>query len=725
MRSGPSQALTRHTPSTPCPICGGNGKTHPHCHGFLSGDGEWARCSRDNGDGALLDERTSPETYLYRRCDDDSYRPWTKTPPTTPRTVAYSPSTGTAPQPTAKNHPFIGGTRYFLYGPNQRVVRTDTTTGIAPEKTIRVEHRTADGHWIAGNGPGPIERIYLRETLTDRPHDTVFVTEGEAKGDPLRGAGLLTITWRGGSGQVNQAISPLADALTGRDVVLLGDDDAPGRKAMGAIAVALESVVKSVKIIAPYPESDTGRDIEDWLHEGHAVPELLALVDAAPTYQPEVAAQRDDLISLADGGHPIANWPAPLEPEAFHGLAGAIVKAIRPETEADDAALLFQFLAYCGNVIGRHAYFPVEADRHFTNLDVVLVGDSAKGRKGTSEGHIKRVFAMVDEGWTKECITSGLSSGEGVIWACRDPITKTEAIKDKGKPTGEYREVIDDLGVDDKRLLFRENEFASVLKVLQRDGSTLSAIIRQAWDTGDLRISTKNSPAKATGAHISINGHITKSELIRHLDATEAGNGFGNRILWIAVRRARLLPEGGNLAAMNLDPLVAKLREAVIFAQIDRELRYDQAARTAWYAIYPSLSEGKPGLLGAMTARGEPQVMRIATIYALLDCSTEIRKEHLLAGIACWQYAESSARWIFGDRLGDPVADEVLRLLRTSPEGLTRTEMRDLFGRHKSAGQITAALTALAEHHHARRSSEASDGGRPVERWFATAALAA
>ena len=54
---------------------------------------------------------------------------------------------------------------------------------------------------------------------------------------------------------------------------------------------------------------------------------------------------------------------------------------------------------------------------------------------------------------------------------------------------------------------------------------------------------------------------------------------------------------------------------------------------------------------------------------------------HLRAALACWAYAERSARFIFGDTLGDPVADEILRALRQQPAGMTRNEIRDLFDR--------------------------------------------
>lgn len=413
-------------------------------------------------------------------------------------------------------------------------------------------------------------------------------------------------------------------------------------------------------------------------------------------------------------------WPDPPAGEAFHGLAGEFVRLIEPHTEADPVALLVQFLVEAGNLIGRGPHFMAEADQHHLNLFTVLVGQTAKGRKGTSAGQVRRVMRAVDETWTTQRVQAGLSSGEGLIWAVRDPIKKTEAVREKGKPTGEYREVIADLGVEDKRLLTLEAEFASVLRVLGRDGNTLSAIIRQAWDTGDLRIMTKNSPATATGAHISIIGHITQDELRRYLDSTETGNGFANRFLWVCVRRSKFLPEGGQAHTLDFAPLVKRLEEAVELGRTVKKIMRDNEARTIWCHVYPELSEGKPGLLGAVTSRAEAQVMRLACLYALLDLSDIIRKEHLLAALALWGYVEASAKYIFGDAVGDPVADEILRVLRAAPDGKTRTAIRDLFQRNKSGKEIGRALGALTEQGIVRRENvPGEDTGRSVERWFA------
>src|SRR5262249_35570613 len=61
-------------------------------------------------------------------------------------------------------------------------------------------------------------------------------------------------------------------------------------------------------------------------------------------------------------------WPEALGETAYHGLAGDIVRAIDPHTEADPAALLVQFLVSFGNLIKRSAHFIAEADRHYCNM---------------------------------------------------------------------------------------------------------------------------------------------------------------------------------------------------------------------------------------------------------------------------------------------------------------------------------------------------------------------
>jgi len=410
--------------------------------------------------------------------------------------------------------------------------------------------------------------------------------------------------------------------------------------------------------------------------------------------------------------HGKPEWPQ-LGDAALYGFAGEIVHTIEPHSESDPVALLLQFLTAFGSVVGFRPHFMVEASRHGTNSFACLVGQTSKSRKGTSWGHIGRLFQEVAPDWAEKRIVTGLSSGEGVIWQVRDPITKRVPIKDKGRIV-DYQVEITDQGVDDKRMLVIEEEFASVLKVLQREGNTLSPVLRNAWDGKPLRIMTKNFPALATNAHISIIGHITIQELLRHLAETEMANGFANRFFWALVKRSKALPDGGQIPDSDLAPLESRLRHAVESARSIDQLRREDEARALWHAVYPQLSEGRPGLSGAICGRAEAQVLRLETLYALLDQSAVKRKEHLQAALALWQYSEASVRYIFGDTLGDPLADDIDRALRATPQGLTKSEMHGLFAHHRRADEIDRALGLLFERGRLKREVRKT-GGRDAD----------
>lgn len=420
-------------------------------------------------------------------------------------------------------------------------------------------------------------------------------------------------------------------------------------------------------------------------------------------------------------GKPPVNWPQQLDEIAFHGLAGEITRAIEPYTEADPVAIQIQLLAAFGNVIGRGPYFLVDGAKHYTNIYAVIVGDTGKARKGTSWAQTRSIVAPVDPGWNQQRIQGNLSSGEGLIWSVRDPMIESVPLKEKGKPTGKYQEVINDPGIGDKRLLVVEAEFASVLKVMGREGSTLSAVIRLAWDTGSLRIMTKNSPAVATDAHITIIGHITLEELRREMTDTEAANGFANRFLWHCVRRPQLLPLGGSVPEDIIAPLRQRLKVAIEFARKAGRMTFDDGARELWIRSYPLLTQAEPGLVGAITARAEAQVIRLACLNALLDGSSTIGCQHLHAAMALWDHCTFSVRYIFGDSTGDAIADTILRGLRNAaPARLTRSEIHDLFGRNVRVARINIALNRLAEAGLARCEQHLPIGGkgRREETWF-------
>jgi hypothetical protein len=411
-------------------------------------------------------------------------------------------------------------------------------------------------------------------------------------------------------------------------------------------------------------------------------------------------------ISRSDWGD---QWPEPLGDAAYRGLVGDIVRAIAPNTEADPAALLMQLLVAVGSVVGRNPYYQVEATRHGLNLFCVVVGSSSRSRKGTSYGHVERLVGDADSNWRLKCIMSGLRTGEGLIHHVRDPVYSDD--DEGGGPQ--------DAGVQDKRMLVVEEEFATTLRVMEREGNTLSSVLRQAWDSGRLRVMTKTNPMRATDAHISVIGHITKHELSRELRSTEKFNGFANRFLWVLARRSKHLPEGGLFTEAERAPFVERLAAVVDFAAGVAKLARDDAARSLWHEVYGGLVRDREGLFDSVTARAEAQVTRLSCIYAMLDCSDIVGREHLIAALEVWRYAEDSARIIFGGATNDTLTDRVHEVLVQTPAGLTLRELHSRLSGHVRSDRLAQSLETLRSQGRAT-GTEVATGGRRATRWTAS-----
>jgi hypothetical protein len=199
-------------------------------------------------------------------------------------------------------------------------------------------------------------------------------------------------------------------------------------------------------------------------------------------------------------------------------------------------------------------------------------------------------------------------------------------------------------------------------------------------------------------------------------------NGFLNRFLVVAVRRSKLLPEGGELDEAALAPLRTRLRDAFCRARAEQVLAFDDAARSMWWEIYPSLSAGRAGLLGAVVGRAEAHVVRLGLLYALLDGATQITIGHLQAALALWDYAARSAAFVFGDSLGDRLAEQIWQAVISSSSGVTRSQIRDLFDRNKARTEIDAALSLLVSSGRVERRLVAGRG-RPAETFSARPAM--
>ena len=115
----------------------------------------------------------------------------------------------------------------------------------------------------------------------------------------------------------------------------------------------------------------------------------------------------------------------------------------------------------------------------------------------------------------------------------------------------------------------------------------------------------------------------------------------------------------------------------------------------------------RAGLTGSAARPAAPA----APAAALIDST-------LQAALALWKYAEETVRYVFGNSLGNRIADEILLTLQANPTGMSRDDIRQLFNRHRSSHEIARALGLLLSNKLAHCKNQPT-GGRPEERWFA------
>lgn len=366
---------------------------------------------------------------------------------------------------------------------------------------------------------------------------------------------------------------------------------------------------------------------------------------------------------------------------ALAGLAGEIVRAIEPLTEASPAAMLGTLLAHFGAMAGRGACIKVGSKPHYPNLFVAVVGQTARDRKGTSAAAVRPVLEAADRGsatFMRDRLVLGVQSGEALIQ------TAAAFAQTEGPP--------------DQRILVYEEEYSRLLTAAARQNSTLSATLRVAWDGDVLSNRTRQETLTAEHAHVGFVGHITLDELRQKLADVEIANGFANRMLHVAASRTRLHPDPGQLPEAEVERFGARLAEAIAFAQSAGALKRAPCFEQAWDAFYREL-ESQPSagrIYDALTARGSAHVLRLSLVYALLDRSPVLLERHLRAAATFWEYCEASVAYIWGAQFGCQDADRLFAaVVEAGLTGLSRTEISALFSNNRSKGELDVLVDQL------------------------------
>jgi putative DNA primase/helicase len=260
----------RWTKDNPCPICGGHDGLprgqQRRCAGFLSADGKWAHCTREEFAGNLKPTNATPPTWAHLLTSECGCGRTHGLPDIGDSGAGRSKNTGSAKGRIVEIYDYLDEDRALLF----QVVRLDP-------KGFFQRRPDGNGGWIH-NLKG-VQRVLYRlpELCAADPSELVFVCEGEKDVDRLSREGLLATTNPGGAGKWRKEYSA---ELRGRSVVAVPDNDAAGLAGAEKVARSLTEVAKSVAVLQLAGLSG-GEDVSDWLDQGHTVEELAKLAKEA------------------------------------------------------------------------------------------------------------------------------------------------------------------------------------------------------------------------------------------------------------------------------------------------------------------------------------------------------------------------------------------------------------------------------------------------------------
>lgn len=484
----------------------------------------------------------------------------------------------------------------------------------------------------AWNMKGAVRVPYMLHEILSRPDEPVFVVEGEKDVHTLRVHGLLATTNAGGAGKWQEEWN---EYFVGRRVILVPDMDEPGQQHVNKVGTYLKDVATVY-----YIQLWGAKDATEWFIK-NSFKEFNALIEEAPRFETPLTLQ------IKEGKF---EWP---DCPIYNGLLGEIVSLIEPHSEADPVAVFMELLATFGSCVGGGPFYKIGGTYHRSNLFLALCGETSTARKGSAHDWVVEVFRHVDAVYVDKCILGGLASGEGVIHAVRDA---------KVKHDKSGNEVVVDEGISDKRRLFFESELAGrTFVAMKREGSTLSAVLRQAWESSTLAVATKNMDERATNAHITVIGHATLKELLSTLRPEDIAGGFANRFLFFVVRRSKQLPLQTEPDEGVMRILASRLRRSLEDARKIGRVTLSAVAEPIWKQIYNDIDseaaerdeETVPFL-----SRAAPQILRISLLLALVDGSKEIMPDHLTQAAGLWDYSRKSVEFMMGGEHGDIPNDQ-------------------------------------------------------------------
>jgi hypothetical protein len=356
----------------------------------------------------------------------------------------------------------------------------------------------------------------------------------------------------------------------------------------------------------------------------------------------------------------------------LYGPLGVIARDASKRTDVHPSAANLTALVLAGAFVGRASYVRWADARLYPLVSAVLV---------TEEGHrpicqlVLRVF---------EAAAGALSTGipqvafwPGSIQYTSDPLPVVLA--------GNFDRTIWD----------------------SRRGARILVHASHSWDGVDT--STLYKPKRMLPP-VALLGNAALVDLV-HISPTAFG--ITSRCLWHAAPVRQMdVHEPRSLSDEQVqhyaEPIVAAIKHARSVGELGFGNGIDWVTRGADFV------KSNGSLTSPFLQFGFAHVIRLATLFAVFDCSDKVENHHLDAAVSLWKDSCQSVERIFGARPSDAISQRLLALVE---QERSKSELHALFSNHASADVLSSLLMNLERAGLVIRKL-VTTGGRPREVWL-------
>lgn len=152
---------------------------------------------------------------------------------------------------------------------------------------------------------GIVPTLYHQDKLKQAIESTepIYLVEGEKDADRLWSLGLVATTNPMGAGKWRNNYTK---ALQGADLIIIPDNDGPGRDHASRIAKSCYGIAGRIRLLELL--GDNVKDVSDWLDNGGGREELERLASGAPEWKPSSQSESVRLVCLADVEPEAVSW---------------------------------------------------------------------------------------------------------------------------------------------------------------------------------------------------------------------------------------------------------------------------------------------------------------------------------------------------------------------------------------------------------------------------------